>query len=194
MVYTMNKAMDDYQPVLQEIQESSAQEKIASLIKTKKFTDALHLALVLSTTTATVCNAIWEEPTLQSDYWGANALSVCNRMNAAASVILGVTDIAWLIKPYCDFSSDATERDSWAFPMNLTHCITGHTRGVIAGLVGIGAGIRRYPYTLTVLTANALLNLNGFLNAKNHDTIDTEIHAIQDKELSEKELTTIDSK
>jgi hypothetical protein len=162
-------------------QPSSLQPQIQSLITKKRIADMVYGTLVLGTATASICNVIWEEPTLKSDYFGANVLNVGNKINTAVTLGLGLADIIWLLKPYCAFSNDAAEEDTWAIPMGLTHLFGGVSRSMVATAVGICAGIRRYPHTLTMLTITGLLDFVGMANANNHIDITKEIEKLQSK-------------
>jgi len=172
---------NEYQLVEQTTQKSSVQTEMQSLLTKKRIADAVYGALVLGTATATICNVIWEEPTLQSDYFGANVLSIGNKINTAVTLGLGLADIIWLIKPYYAFPNDASQEDTWVDPMAVTHALGCASRSVVATLVGIGGGIRRYPHTLTMLAVTSLLDFTGLANAKNHKNIDTEIKNLQSK-------------
>ncbi len=179
---TIISAMEsDYLLVEQTTQKSSTQQHIQSLFTKKRITGALYGALVLGTATAAICNVIWEEPTLQSDYFGANVLSIGNKINTAATLGLGFADIIWLIKSHCAFSNDASQEDTWTDSMAVTHASGGASRSVVAILVGIGGGIRRYPQTLTMLAVTGLLDFAGLANIKSHENIDKEIKNLQSK-------------
>lgn len=178
IISAMITAMNDDEPLKQSNQQVF-QDQIKALITKKNAINLAYTGFVVGMSATTLCNAIWEEPTLQSDYLGAYTLSVGNRINAALSVGLALTDILWLLKPYCAFSYDASQENEWAIGMEKAHCSTGHLRAVVASLIAIGGGIRRYPRTLTMLTANALLDFTGFLNAGNHMGIAKEIEDLQ---------------
>ncbi len=186
IICTIATAMDnmnDYEQLPQTTQPTPMQDRIKTLTNGKTALDLIYGSLVLGMTTATIVNAIWEEPTLQSDYFGANALSVGNKMNTALAVSFGIVDITWLLKPYCAFAYDTSQEKSWAYGMLATHGITGNFRALVAGAIGIGAGIRRYPRTLTMLTATALLDFAGYINAQNHADTAKEIDDLQNESL-----------
>lgn len=177
----INAMEKEYQPLEQSTQQPSHLQQIQSLLTKKRTADIIYGTLVLGTATATICNVIWEEPTLNSDYFGSTALSVGNKINTAVTLGLGLADIMWLLKPYCAFSNDVSQEDSWAPWMQITHAFGGGVRSGVASLVGICAGIRRYPRTLTMLVASGLVDFAGTKNANNHMDINKEIEKLHSK-------------
>jgi len=172
----------EYQLLDQSNQQPSNQQQLQSLLTKKRIADTVYGTFVLGAATLSICNVIWEEPTLKnSDYFGSGALSVGNKINTAITLGLGLADIMWLLKPYCAFSNDSSQQDTWECPMLTTHLTGGITRSVVASLVGICAGIRRYPRTLTMLTVTGLLDFVGVKNAINHHDIAKEIEKLQSK-------------
>lgn len=156
------------------------QEHIQSLVSQKRVADAIYGTFILITATATICNVIWDELTLNnSDYFNLHILSIENKINTAVTLGLSITDIIWLLKPYCTFSNDALQEDTWTDYIMGMHLVGGISRGVIATMIGAYGGIQRYPRTLTTLIGTALLDFAGVLNVEKHIEIDQEIEELQ---------------
>jgi len=180
---TITAMEDGYELLDQTTQSTSIQDKIKSLTTKKSLCDLTYTGLIVGVTAMNICNVIWEEPTLHSDYFGAKALSVGNKINTALALGLNLVDVLWLINPYCAFSHDCAQEKSWTGWMQGAHFSSGHVKSVVASLVGICGGIRRYPRTLTMLTASALLDLAGYINAENHYSIAEEIEDLENESL-----------
>jgi hypothetical protein len=156
--------------------------EIQSLTSKQRMQDVAYGAFVIATTIATICDAVWEESTLQSDYFGAEALSVGAKINTAVTVGLGIADMIWLHRPYCAFSRDTPEEDNrWSVGIMAARIAAGFTRSSVASILGVCAGIRRYPRTLAIMILNSLVDFAGAKNAENHKTVIDEIEKLKNK-------------